>query len=120
MQIYVEVVAGSAGVLADQAFFVCFLDSALEDSGFMVKFAADIDICCGGVHGAADNETAFDELVRVLTHDFTVLACSRLTFVGVDDKVAGFLIILPAFEVHEGLTMLGLAVSGSCAWDLRI
>jgi hypothetical protein len=42
----VEVVAGAAGVLAEEAGFVGFLDGALEDGGFVVEFAADVDVGC--------------------------------------------------------------------------
>ena len=103
MEVDVEIIPRSAGVLADEAFFVCFLDGALQDSGFVVELAADVDVGGGGVHGAADDETAFNELVRVFAHDLAVFAGAGLAFVGVDNEVPGFLIVLPAFEVHERL-----------------
>ena len=99
----VEVVAASAGVLADQARLVGFLDGALQDGGFVVEFSADIDVGCAGVHGSACDDAAFDQFVRVLAHDFAVFAGPRFAFVGVDDEVAGFGVFVPVFEVHEGL-----------------
>lgn len=46
MQEDVEVVAAAAGVFAEEAGFVGFLDCALEDGGFVVEFAADVDVGC--------------------------------------------------------------------------
>ena len=99
----VEVVAAAAGVLADEAVLVCLLDRALEHGRLVVELAPDVDVGGGGVHGAADDEAALDELVRVLAHDLAVLAGSGLALVGVDDEVAGFGVFVPVFEVHEGL-----------------
>ena len=42
----VEVVAGAAGVFAEEAGLVGFLDGALEDGTFVVEFAADVDVGC--------------------------------------------------------------------------
>ena len=101
MQVDVEVISRPAGIFANQPLFICFLDGALQDGGFVVEFAADVDIGGSGIHGTANDETAFDELVRVFAHDLAVFTGARLAFVGVDDEVPGFLIVLPAFEVHE-------------------
>ena len=106
----VEVVARAARVLADEPGLVGFLDGALEDGGFVVELAADVDVGGAAVHGPAGDETAFDEFVRVLAHDFAVFAGAGLAFVGVDDEVAGLGVLVPVFEVHEGLG----AVSTEC------
>lgn len=51
VQVDIEVVAGAAGVFADEAGFVGFLDGALQDGGFVVEFAADVDVgCCALYH----------------------------------------------------------------------
>lgn len=97
----VEIISASAGVLTYQAFFVGFLDRSLEDGGFVVELPSDVDVCCGGVHGSAGDETAFDEFVGIFAHDFPVFAGSGLTFIGVDDEIAGLGVFVPVFEVHE-------------------
>lgn len=79
----VEVVAGLAGVLADLAGLVGFVNSALEDSRFVVEFAADIDVGGVGVHCSSDDQAALDQLLGVFPHDLSVLASSGFTFVGV-------------------------------------
>jgi len=38
----------------------------------------------------------------VFSHDFSVLACSWLAFVSVDDQISWFVVLLPALEIHEG------------------
>jgi len=99
----VEVVAGAAGVLADQTGLVGLVDRALDDGRFVVELAANVDVGGVGVHRAADDETALDELVGVLAHDLAVLAGARLTLIGIDDQVAGSGILLPVLKVHERL-----------------
>lgn len=103
MDVHVEVVARSAGVLADQTGLVGLLDRTLENGGFVVELTADVDVGGVGVHRAADDETALDELVGVLAHDLAVLAGARFTLIGVDDEVAGSGILVPILEVHERL-----------------
>ena len=99
----VKVVAAAAGVFAEETGLVGFLDGAGEDGGFVVELAANVDVGGCAVHGAAGDETAFDELVWVFAHDFAVFAGAGFTFVGVDDEVAGFGVLVPAFGVHERL-----------------
>lgn len=72
----------------------------------MVELSADVDVSCGGVHGAARNETAFDKLVRILSHDFAVFTSAGLALVGIDDEVAGGCLLFPAGGVHEGLMVV--------------
>ena len=53
------------------------------------------------VHGTASNKTSLNQLVRVLPHDFTILASTGLALVGVDDQVSRGGTVLPALGVHE-------------------
>ena len=50
MEVDVEVVAGAAGVGAEEAGLVGFLDCAGEDSRFVVEFTADVDVGCGALY----------------------------------------------------------------------
>lgn len=54
------------------------------------------------VHGTASNKTSLNKLVRVLPHDLTVLAGTRLALVSVDNQVSRGGAVLPALGVHEG------------------
>lgn len=72
----------------------------------MVELSTDVDVGCICIHGSASNETAFDEFVGIFAHDFAVFAGSWFAFVGVDNKVPGFGIFVPVFEVHERLENL--------------
>jgi hypothetical protein len=89
VQVHIELVARPTGVLANVPGLVRFIDGLLHVRGLLEELATDVDVGGGGVHGTAGDETAFDELVGVATEDFTVLAGSGFTFVGVDDEVAG-------------------------------
>ena len=104
----VEVVARAAGVLADQALGIGLVDGVLQDGSLLVELATDVDVGGSGVHGAAGNEAALDQLVGVLAHNLAVLAGARLTLVGVDDQIARLVVLVPVFEVHEGLCLLAL------------
>lgn len=103
MDVDVEVITRTTSVFADQAFLVGLLDSALENGGLMVKFPTNVYISGTAIHGAASDKAAFDQLVWVFAHNFAVLAGTRFTFVGVDDKIAGLRVFIPIFEVHERL-----------------
>ena len=51
----------------------------MEVGGLIVELSSDVDVCGSGSHGPAGNKTPFQKLVRVVPHDLTILACSRLT-----------------------------------------
>lgn len=97
----IEVITGAAGVLSNQALFVGFLNRTLEDGGFVVEFAPDIDVGRGTIHSSTGDKTAFDKFMGILAHDLAVLACSRLAFIGIDDEIARLGVLFPAFDVHE-------------------
>merc|ERR1712242_461281 len=44
---------------------------------------------CPGTHGSAGHKAALNKGVGVMPHDFTILACSRLSFVSVDHQILG-------------------------------
>lgn len=106
VDVNIEVVACAAGVLTDEASLVGFVDGPLEYGCFMVEFATDVDVGGVGVHRTTDNEATLDQLVGVLAHDLTVLACARFTLIGVDNQVSGSRILIPVLEVHERLMQI--------------
>ena len=58
-------------------------------AGLVVELAPDINVSGPGAHCTAGHEATLDQLVRVVTHDFTVLARARLAFVSVHHEVLG-------------------------------
>src|SRR6185437_15681928 len=88
MEIKLEIVARAAGILADEAGGVGFLDRLLQDERFGMKLAADIDVARGRAHAGARQQAALDQLVRIVADDVAVLAGARLAFIGIDDEIA--------------------------------
>src|SRR6476661_2698820 len=86
----VEVIARAAGVLADQTSLISLGNGALQDTGFLDEFAADIDIGGARAHREAGDQRALDQLVRIVADDLAVLAASGLGLIGVDDQEVGF------------------------------
>ena len=98
----VEVVSGTTGVLSDETSLVGLLNGTLENGGLVVEFTTDVNVGGSAVHGTTSDQTSLEQLVGVLAHNFTVLAGSGLTLIGVDDQVAGLGVLVPVLEVHEG------------------
>src|SRR5262249_4892034 len=72
-------------VLADELGVVGLLDGGLEALALADELAADIDVGDVCIHGAAGEEAALDEMVRIVPQDVAVLAGAGLGFVGVDE-----------------------------------
>ena len=83
----VKVVSRSASVLANQTSLVGLVDGDLHVGRLVVEFTTNVDVGSTSAHGTASDQAAFDELVRVVTHDLSVLAGAWLAFVCVDDQV---------------------------------
>src|SRR6266849_458088 len=56
---------------------------------FPDEFAAHIDVAGVRPHGEAGDQAAFDEQVRIVTHDVAILAGAGLGLIGVDHKIMG-------------------------------
>merc|ERR1719209_143157 len=83
----VKVITGAAGVGPKEAGIIGLLDSLLQVGGLIVELSSDVDVASPGAHGSTSNEAALNQGVRVVTHDLTILASSRLTFVSIDHQV---------------------------------
>merc|ERR1740129_137380 len=94
----VKVVAGAASVGSKEAGIIGFLDGLLQVGGLVVELSSDVNVASSGTHGGTSNQATLHQGVRVVPHDFTVLASSRLTFVSIDDQVLGAAIVR---LVHE-------------------
>ncbi len=86
MDVEVEVPAVHI-VLADQLGGVGLVDRSLQPLALADKFAADIDVAGMRGHGAAGDQAAFDQEMRIVAHDLAVFAGAGLGFVGVDHEV---------------------------------
>lgn len=97
----VKVVSRSAGVLSDQTVLVGLLNGALKDGSLVVELTTNVDVSSCAVHGTTSDQAAFDQSVWILAHDFTVLASTWLTLIGIDDQVSWLGVLVPVLEVHE-------------------
>ena len=88
MQKDVEIVAGAAGILAEVSLLVSLVNGNLHVGRFVVELSSDVDVGGAGAHGSSGHQTAFDELVGIVTQDLAILARARFTLVGVDDQIA--------------------------------
>ena len=87
MDVNIEIVARAARVLADQPGRVGLVDRGIENTRFVMEFAAAVDIGRAGAHRETGQQTALDQLVRIVTHDLAVLAGTGFGFVGVHDQI---------------------------------
>ena len=87
VQVDFEVVAGAAGVLADEPRGIGLLDRRLKPLRLVVELAADIDVGGADPHPDAGQQTALDQLVRIVPQDVAVLAGAGLALVGIDDEI---------------------------------
>ena len=74
-------------VLADQLGLVGLVDRRLQALALADEFAADIDVAGMRAHGAAGDQAALDQEMRIVPHDLAVLAGAGLGFVGVDHEI---------------------------------
>lgn len=61
----------------------------LQIRWLVVKLSSDVYVGSTGPHGSTGDQAAFDQLVRVMTHDLTVFARPRLPLVRVHHQVFG-------------------------------
>src|SRR5947208_1576698 len=54
---------------------------------FANEFAAHVDVASVRRHGAAGDQAAFDQKMRIVPHDLAVFAGARLRLVGIDDEI---------------------------------
>jgi hypothetical protein len=54
----------------------------------LVELAANVDVGGRGVHGTTGDKTSLHKFVRITTQNFSVLAGTWFTLVGIDYEVA--------------------------------
>ncbi len=83
----IEIVAGAACILADEASLVGLVDGHLHIGRLVVELTTNVNVGSAGAHGTSRDQTALDELVRIVTHDLAILARARLALVGIDHQI---------------------------------
>ena len=99
VQVNVEIPPRAGSVLADETRVIAFVDRGLERFFLADVLAADIDVAGVRVHREAGDQTAFDQRVRIVSHDLPVFAGARLGFVSVHNQIGRTPV---AFLGHEG------------------
>src|ERR1700683_2270864 len=74
-------------VLPDELRLKGLLDCRLQPLALADEFAAYVDVAIVHTHGAAGDQAAFDQQMRIVAHDLTVLAGTGLGLVGIDHEV---------------------------------
>jgi hypothetical protein len=78
MDIDVEVIATSAGVLAEESSLVGFIDCLLQLKSLVPELTSNVDVSGLGTHGEPNTESALYELVWIVTQYLSILASTRL------------------------------------------
>jgi len=87
MSIDIKVVATATGVLSKEALVISFLNCSLNLKTLIPEFTSYVDIGCFCSHSESNNEGTLDKFMRIMSHDLSILARSRLRLIGVDDQV---------------------------------
>ena len=97
MEVNFQLAAAPKDVLAQKVFFARLPDGTLENLRAFDRLPANVDVSEFHVIRPAGDDHAFEELVRVLVDDLTVLERARLGLVRVANQVNR----LAALSVHE-------------------
>jgi len=62
-------------------------NSNLHIGSFVIKLSTYVNIRSSGTHSTPSNETTFNQLVWIMSHDFAIFARPWFSFVCVDNKV---------------------------------
>ncbi len=89
VQIAIHIVAGAAGVLAEQPGVVCLLDCYLDVLRLVIELAANVDVRRGDAHAEPGEQAPFEQAMRIVPQYVAVLAGAGFALVGVDDQIAG-------------------------------
>ncbi len=87
MHVNFQIEAGSQDVVANEAPLPSLFDRPFNDQCRMGELLAEIDIRFFRADREAGDHHSFDQLVRILVDDVTVLERSRLGFVTVTNQI---------------------------------
>ena len=89
MNINVKVIATSASILSNEALLVSLIHSPLQLDLLIPELASHVEVSRLGAHAESNHECALDELVRVVSQNFSIFTCAGLGLVAVDHQVGG-------------------------------
>src|SRR5258708_29802557 len=87
MRVDVEVKTGALYVFSQVAARVGFGDGPIHDVDEITILAANIDVAFVRVNGAACDQNAFDQLMRIVFHQQPILAGAGLALIRIYDDV---------------------------------
>ena len=87
MQHNIQIEACALDVLAQQTCCVTFLDRGIQSSIAAAILIAKVEIGVVGFDRMAGNHDAFDQLMRILFHQDSIVEGSRFAFIGVDAQI---------------------------------
>ena len=93
MNVDLHVEPGGEDVFAQKIVRPGFLDGALQDMGPFRELPSYIYVRGAGVQGETGDEDAFEELVRVVVNDVTILKGTGFGLVRVTDEIDRLLLI---------------------------
>lgn len=89
MNINIEIITTSASILSNEALLVGLIDSPLKLDLLVPELTSHVDVGSLGSHAESDHECTLDELVRVVSQNFSIFACTGLRLVTVNHKIGG-------------------------------
>ena len=87
MQVDVELPAGFGGIVAEKTSGIGLVDGGLKAARLVHELATDIDIGGMRTHRETGENTAFQQLVRLVPDDVAILACAGFGLIGVDHQI---------------------------------
>jgi hypothetical protein len=89
LNINVKVIATSASILSNEALSISLINSPLQLELLVPELTSQIKVSSLGSHTESNHKSALDELVRVVSQNFSIFTCAGLGLVTVHDEVGG-------------------------------
>mmetsp|Transcript_29109 Transcript_29109/g.45021 ORF Transcript_29109/g.45021 Transcript_29109/m.45021 type:complete len:208 (-) Transcript_29109:323-946(-) len=71
----------------------CLCDGFFKAVTFKNELTSNVDVSSMGMHSPSSNEATLNQLMGIVSHDFSVLTGSGFSLVGVNNKVVGPVVI---------------------------
>jgi len=91
-------------VLADQASIISLINRSLQAFTLTNELTTHVDVSRNSTHRKTSKQTTLNQMVRIMTHDFTVFTGARFGLIRVDHEVGRTTV---AFLRHEGPLQTG-------------
>jgi len=101
MEVDIKGVSTATTILPHESLLVSLVDGILHRNSLIIELPSNINITSSRIHRPSNDNTALNQLVRILPHDLPVLARPRLALICIDNQVPWPGIFLPPRLVHE-------------------